>query len=182
MAYLIVLAGLIGAGKSTVVKKIMDKFDALVLNTDEIRGLNKNMKMPKDGYKADEETMKIRQETYDIMFKRAKDGLHKGKVVVLDGTFERKRWRESAKLVAEKMHVPCYIIEVVCEDEKELAKRVELRSIMNREVPPPIVAKQQREHYEKIAETEKIYTIYTGIKKDLDSQVEEVSNIIRGVQ
>ncbi len=115
---LIVVTGLPGTGKSTVAKAIAEEIDAILFRTDVIR---KSL-FPKPSYSLEEQ-----QHVYDEMFVQAHQQLKKHKSVVLDANFSKQIQRDQAVKLAEKAGVEPLILEIICQDEKLIAQRLEKR-------------------------------------------------------
>jgi predicted kinase len=179
MAYLIILAGLIGSGKSKVADIMKDDLCAAVLRTDtifrdEIRGY-KN----KQNYQDDAEIIRLKDETYAKMFEKAKVLLDKSNVI-LDATFSLKSWRDEARNLAMIKNAGYYMIEVICRDEKTLKERLDKRGEENIEAAPYSVHKGQVGKFDLIDDSEKDFTIDNSTSEEsLERQIEEIVRAIK---
>jgi predicted kinase len=114
---LIVLCGLPGVGKSTVVKKLQKQIGGKVLRTDEVR-----KRCFDDPQYTQEETYMV----YGEMFGKAGRLLQRGHKVILDGTFRSKRLRKEAKRVAERNDVSFRLVKIRC-NSRVVKSRIENR-------------------------------------------------------
>ena len=88
---LIMVCGLPGTGKTTLAKAVAERIGAVHISSDTVR-----MKMLKERTYSEEEKERV----YDFMLEEAEKELRKGKKVVLDATFYRKKLREKARETA----------------------------------------------------------------------------------
>ncbi len=138
---LIIIAGLPATGKSTLAKKLAEKINAVVLNTDVIR---KEM-LPKPKYTEEEKRL-----IYNVLFLLTKYLLMNNINVILDGTFYKRSIRRKAYEIAEKLGKKIIIIECVCNEEvvkERLIKRSKERSISDADYE---VYKKIKSQFEKI--------------------------------
>jgi predicted kinase len=71
-------------------------------------------------------------DTYEQVMKRAEGVLKKGGNVVLDATFQKKKYRKMAHHIAMKNHSTVVIVQCVCPDEvvkKRLEDRLKKKSV-----------------------------------------------------
>ena len=101
---LIILAGLPGAGKSTVAAALGRELGAMVLSTDRIRAEHGGSPSFSPAAKGG---------VYERMFARAERGLRARRSVVLDATFYLRRLRQAGAAVGRRARVPIFLIEVV---------------------------------------------------------------------
>lgn len=112
----VVVCGLPGVGKTTVARRIADRFDGEILRTDAVR---KEL-FPEPEY-TDEETEAV----YDELLERAR-AIAERDLVVLDATFARAAYRERTRRMADETGVPFRLIKVECETavvEQRIAER-----------------------------------------------------------
>lgn len=102
---LIVLCGLPGVGKSTVVSKLKDSTGGSVLRTDRIR---------KRIFDEPEYTKEETEAVYDEMVRSAEDALSEGGTVILDGTFKTLGLRDKARKAADRQNSAFRLIKVEC--------------------------------------------------------------------
>lgn len=115
---MVVLCGLPGVGKSTVVSKLEDRIGGTVFRTDRIR---------KRLFEEPEYTKEETEIVYDEMLCGAENILSDGGTVILDGTFKTLELRDKAREAAEKQNSAFRLIKVEC------AKRVVRGRIENRD-------------------------------------------------
>ena len=156
---LIIVIGLQGTGKTTVSKKVVEIFDAVLLRTDVIR-----RELFKERHYTVEETKRV----YSEMFERAEESLRERKTVVLDAMFAKRDERIQAKKVADKIGVQFQIVEVVC-SEDVIEKRIKARSGDASEATFEIYLKFKN-LFELVLE-EHITVDNSGSLKDIDTQL-----------
>lgn len=161
---LVVMHGLPGVGKSTIAKKIAESIDAELLNTNRIRKDIMKLKQ----YENPEDKMSFTDseidESYNIMFNLAKEGIRKEKDVVLDATFHKRRFIDSAKRLGKSI-----VIEVGCPEEI-IKERIEKRFKENKSdsIAGYEHYKEVRDNYfEKYEKTD----FFIDTSKDIEGQV-----------
>ncbi|MBP1658922.1 MAG: kinase, partial [Candidatus Aminicenantes bacterium] len=97
---LIILAGLPGAGKSTVAAALGRELGAMVLSTDRIRAEHGGSPSFSPAAKGG---------VYERMFARAERGLRARRSVVLDATFYLRRLRQAGAAVGRRARVPIFL-------------------------------------------------------------------------
>jgi aminoglycoside phosphotransferase family enzyme/predicted kinase len=132
---LFLVSGLSGTGKSTIARKIAVDYHAVQINTDvvrkEVAGIDQ-FERHHDQVNTGLYDPKKVDDTYEQVMKQATDVLKKGGNVVLDATFQKKKFREMARHVALKTHSTIIIIECVCPDDvvkKRLEDRLKKKSV-----------------------------------------------------
>ena len=119
-ARLVVVAGLMASGKSTVARRIAAELDAELLVADEIRREDHEHGDPAaywPGFGA---------KVYGQMFARARELLGEGRAVVLDATFRTRALRAQAAALAKELGVPFQLVECRCDESlcrQRLAER-----------------------------------------------------------
>jgi len=133
---LIIVCGLPGTGKSTLARHLSSDMRGEILRTDLIRReLFKDASLEEvlksnDPMRYDLERIFDRQESipeeyqqkiwkqkemvYDELLRRVETLLKKGKNVILDGTFYKRKLREKIYSIARKAGVPVYLVECQC--------------------------------------------------------------------
>lgn len=122
---LLIFFGQIGTGKTSVAKEVAKKLDYEFVNFDNIvwSSLDKRkIYSDKDEFLL---TLSETQQVYDSMHKKAESFLKGGKGVVLESMYFKKQ-RDEAIQLANKIKIPYFLIEVVC-DEKVIKRRLEKR-------------------------------------------------------
>lgn len=132
---LFLVAGLSGTGKSTVARKIAVDYHATQLNTDvvrkEIAGIDQ-YEQHHDHLNTGLYDPRRIDETYDQVMQRAEELLNKGQNVVLDATFQKRKYREMAQHIARKHHAACVMVHCICPDivvHKRLEDRLKKKSV-----------------------------------------------------
>jgi len=132
---LFLVSGITGTGKSTVALKIAIDYHAHQINTDVVRkelaGIDK-FERHHDKLNTGLYDPKNVDFTYEKVIEKASNLLKKGENVVLDATFQKKKYREMVRNIAEKNHVKLVIIYCTCPDEvvkKRLEQRLKKKSV-----------------------------------------------------
>ena len=114
---LVAVCGFPGVGKSTVSEYITDALGAKRLRTDAVR---------KELF--DEPTYSTAESrtVYETTFERARKCLEAGETVVVDASFSKRRYRDSATGLAVDCGVPFHLVKVDCE-ESTTVSRIERR-------------------------------------------------------
>jgi len=129
------VVGLSGTGKSTVARKIAVDYHATQINTDvvrkEIAGIDK-FEQRHDQFNTGLYDPKKIDDTYEKVMTRAAIFLKKNENVVLDATFQKKKYRDMARHVAAKYHAALVELQCVCPDDvvkKRLEDRLKKKSV-----------------------------------------------------
>jgi hypothetical protein len=132
---LFLVNGITGTGKSTVALKIAVDYHAHQINTDVIRkelaGIDK-FERHHDKLNTGLYDQKNVDFTYEKVMEKASNLLKKGENVVLDATFQKKKYREMAQHTATKNHAKLVSIRCTCPDEvvkKRLEQRLKKKSV-----------------------------------------------------
>jgi aminoglycoside phosphotransferase family enzyme/predicted kinase len=132
---LILVAGLSGTGKSTVAHKIAVDYHATEINTDVVRkeasGIDR-YEQHHDQFNTGLYDPKKIDNTYEQVMERASTFLKKGENVVLDATFQKRKYREMAHHIAGKHHAALIVIQCICPDDvikKRLDDRMRKKSV-----------------------------------------------------
>ncbi len=117
---LILTAGLMGSGKSYQARHLASRLGARVIRTDVIRkemlNINPTERHHEDfgqGIYSDD----ISRRTYDKAYELAEAEIKSSKSVILDASFKRRIERQKAAQMAQRLHIPFYVIECTCRDE-----------------------------------------------------------------
>jgi predicted kinase len=112
---LIVLSGLPGVGKTTIARELTRSLAAVYLRIDSIEQALRHAGLA------------VQAEGYAVARAVAADNLRAGQTVVADCVNPWPLTRDEWRAVAESIGIPIVEIEVVCSDEFEHRRRVELR-------------------------------------------------------
>jgi aminoglycoside phosphotransferase family enzyme/predicted kinase len=130
-----IVAGLSGTGKSTVARKIAVDYHGGQINTDvvrkEVAGINK-YERHHDRFNTGLYDPKKVDDTYEQVMLCASSWLKKGENVVLDATFQKKKYRDMAHHLAGKHHAVLITVQCVCPDavvQKRLQERLLKKSV-----------------------------------------------------
>ena len=151
---LILMAGLMGTGKSVLASLAAPRLGAAVIRTDVLRKEILNL-APTDrhhvafGQGIYGEEMSAR--TYAVAHERAAALLGSGKPVIIDASYKRAREREEALALARRLKVPLLFVECACPDDI-------VRERLERRVKDPHEASDGR------------WEIYAAQKHDYDRQ------------
>jgi hypothetical protein len=132
---LFLVSGLTGTGKSTVARKIAVDYHATQLNTDVVRkevASVDQFERHHDSFNTGLYDPKKVDETYEQVMERAAVVLKQKKNVVLDATFQKKRYREMAQHIAAKHHAILLMVQCVSPDtvvKRRLEQRVKKKSV-----------------------------------------------------
>ncbi|MGH0034967.1 MAG: AAA family ATPase [Myxococcota bacterium] len=115
---LVLVAGTVGSGKSTVARALARPGGVPVIASDVLRGrVVGDAGGPADRYSAD-----ARDRVYGAMLERARSLLLAGRPVILDATFARNAHRDAARRLAREIGADCWWVEVHCARETALAR------------------------------------------------------------
>jgi aminoglycoside phosphotransferase family enzyme/predicted kinase len=126
---LLLTAGLMGTGKSTLAADLADSLRGPVLASDVLRKELAGIPLEErreagwgEGLYAEETLERVYQE----MHRRARALLLDGQIVVLDASYRKRSWRASAAALAQELEAPFYLLECVCPEEI-VRERLQLR-------------------------------------------------------
>jgi predicted kinase len=115
-----IIGGLTGVGKSTLSLKISIDYHSHIINTDVIRkelaGINifeKHYDEVNKGLYAPDRI----DDTYDKVINKAEDILKKGGNIVLDATFQKKRYRDMARKISKENNAILIPVLCVCPED-----------------------------------------------------------------
>ena len=121
---LFIVGGLTGTGKSTLSLKISVDYRAHNINTDVVRkelaGIDK-FERHHDEIDTGLYSPERIDYTYEQVMKKSADFLKNGENVVLDATFQKKKYREMAKKIAKENNA--VLIPIQCTCPEEIAKK-----------------------------------------------------------
>ncbi|MBI2857056.1 MAG: AAA family ATPase, partial [Chloroflexi bacterium] len=132
---LVIMAGLVGTGKTTVAEAIARRTGATVVSTDVVRKALAGVPATEhrlDGFESGMYSREFTRRTYHEAFREARRHLEQGRSVIVDATFldpaERARARElAAEMSARFMAVECVLPEQVV--RPRLEKRISEPSV-----------------------------------------------------
>lgn len=126
----IVVAGKIASGKSSLASALAMRTGAVVINSDRTRKMMEGVEVTEhlfDAPGAGAYTEDRTEATYAELFRRAEAVLKSGRPVILDASFARQRHREGAREVARRLRVPFAFVE--CRVSRaEAMRRLEQRA------------------------------------------------------
>jgi predicted kinase len=121
--------GLMGTGKSRLAQMVGERLGRPVINSDTTRkqlaGIDPTTKVHVD-FEAGLYDPEMSARTYAEMRRRTIEFLHKGKDVILDGSYKRIDEREALVHAAKEAGGRALLIQVTC-DEAEVRRRLEAR-------------------------------------------------------
>jgi len=132
---LFAISGLTGTGKSTMSLKISIDYHAQCISTDitrkELVGIDKFEKHHND-INTGLYSLEKMDNTYEKVMEKASNLLNKGENVVLDATFQKKKYREMARKIAEKNKAILITIQCICPEnivKKWLEARLKKKTV-----------------------------------------------------
>ena len=114
---LILITGLPATGKSHFAKDLALVLSAKHLNTDYVRKKFRMVDYSEAG----------KNKVYAKLFEIAKSHISKNEHVIVDGTFSKRVFRDSAYFLARETGTPIYLIECVCNNYGLIQQRYEHR-------------------------------------------------------
>ena len=153
---LLLTAGLVGAGKSSLARDLAGPLEAEVLTSDVIRKEMAGIPVTERQFTPwgtglyTEESI---EDTYAELHRRAEDGLQRGRAVVLDASYRKRAWREAALDIARRADAPALVLECVAPEE-DVRARLERRSRRRRDPSDGRweIYAQQKAAYEPLTE------------------------------
>jgi len=145
---LVVVAGVVGTGKSTVAGRLADAVGGVVIASDRVRKALRGLE-PTDrgGAAAGLYAEGEKDAVYAALLDRAEPVLESGRVAVLDATYARERHRSAVLELASRYEVPMWILETRCDAETAI-ERLALRQASGRDpsdAGPALHARSGRE-------------------------------------
>ena len=163
--FLFIVTGLTGTGKSTVALKIAVDYHAHQINTDVVRkelaGMDQ-FERHHDQFNTGLYDPKNIDGTYEKVMEKASGLLNKGENVVVDATFQKKKYRDMAHKVAKENKAIYIMIRCVCPDivvKKRLDERVKQKSISDGRWE---IYQHQKETFEPFTSTESFLEMDTS--------------------
>ncbi|MBN1381706.1 MAG: AAA family ATPase [Deltaproteobacteria bacterium] len=153
---LILMAGLMGTGKSALARKLASRLGADIIRSDVLRKemlrIDPTERHPDafgQGIYADD----ISQQTYDKALEAALAKLRTGRSVIIDASFKKRSERLNAYQAAKRLPVPFFVIECRCPD-------------------PVIKERLERRAAKKSEASDGRWEIYAAQKNDFDEIIE----------
>ena len=118
-----VFCGLPASGKSTLARRVAKALFMPLFASDTVR--KREADFPHDGvtaFNSGAYRPVLRSRVYAGLFNLAQDEIRKGRSVVLDATFSKAQWRESAVRLAEDQKAGLIFVECVCDPETMRAR------------------------------------------------------------
>jgi predicted kinase len=128
---LVLIAGVVGTGKSTVAGILADALDGVIVATDRVRRHQSGLEpgeRPDATKRAQMYDASEKQRVYEGLLERAKPVVVSGRATVLDGTFSRRVDRQRARRLAREWGARVFLVEARCSAEvalNRLARRAE---------------------------------------------------------
>jgi hypothetical protein len=171
---LIMVMGLPGVGKTYLAQHLADRIGGYHLCTDIIRKEITNTPIethrfegPGKGIYASE----VSQRTYNEMYRRTENFLAQGKTAIIDATFSLEKSRNIARAIAEKHHVPLYIINCTCPEKVVLYRMHKRKSEFSLSDATPEIYYRMKGYFEKIKGNKNYLEVNTArqpINRSLD--------------
>jgi hypothetical protein len=162
---LIVVSGLTGTGKSTVAQKLAVDYSAQQINTDAVRkqhaGIEK-FERHHDQFNTGLYSPDKIDETYKQVVQLGASYLKKKKNVVLDATFQKKKYRDMVRSIATKHHAVLVMIHCACPDtvvKQRLEQRLKEKSVSDGRWE---IYLEQQKTFEPFSSNEPFITIDTS--------------------
>ncbi len=182
---LIIMSGLTGTGKSSIVSKAASYLGAQVIRSDAIRKEFVNIPKSehrfeeyKQGIYANEITEKIYQKALQI----AANILKKGYSVIIDASFKKRKYRNQAYETALNLNTDFFVIECTCPSDI-VRKRLDWRLQDSTEISNGHweIYKKQKMEFEQLDELSKKHHIILDCSKNLDENVSQMIQQIKRI-
>ena len=175
---LIIFAGLIGTGKSTLSKTLSKKLDIPIISSDIVRKELSGISPTEHKYEDFEKgiySKEFTDKTYKEIFKKAEEFLMKGSSVIIDASFKKKSQRKMILDLAVEMGIRYFIIETICKDE-EIKKRLNYRLKSKRATSDGRleIYDKQKKDFDAINEIDRDSHIIIDTTKPIDVCIEKI--------
>src|SRR3989338_191821 len=175
---LIIFAGLIGTGKSTLSKTLSKKLDIPIISSDIVRKELSGISPTEHKYEDFEKgiySKEFTDKTYKEIFKKAEEFLMKGSSVIIDASFKKKSQRKMILDLAVEMGIRYFIIETICKDE-EIKKRLNYRLKSKRATSDGRleIYDKQKKDFDVINEIDRDSHIIIDTTKPIDVCIEKI--------
>lgn len=128
---LYVCCGLPASGKSYLARTLADALDLVLIQSDRLRKEREGIAAEKPvivSYNEGLYRLERRQYVYAAMLAAAQDELRRGRSVILDASFSRRRWREDARQLATDCDTNLIVLECAC-DADGIRERLRQRDL-----------------------------------------------------
>ncbi|MBE9547599.1 MAG: AAA family ATPase [Proteobacteria bacterium] len=182
---LILIAGLMGCGKSVLAENIAPRLGAGIIRSDivrkEMQGISSTERHYEDfgkGIYSDD----VSRKTYERALDLAEEKLREGKSVIIDASYKRRDERVKAYDAAARLNADFFVIECVCAEEI-IRKRLDSRMVDAGEISDGRweIFQAQKEDFDKITEVPERFhiTIDTSStpEESAHTAIELISNI-----
>ena len=179
---LIVMCGLMGAGKSFIAKKLAGRTGATLIRSDvarkQILGLQVSDRRQED-YDQGIYSPNVTQDTYSYMFEQASGILGQGASVIIDASFASRDYREMARKTADLNHARFALIYVTAPDNV-IRDRLTLRELDPNEPSDGRweLFHEQKSHFQEIQPSES--TDLNTYESSRHSET-ELGNLVRNI-
>jgi predicted kinase len=129
---LIVVFGLIGAGKSTLAHALSEELSCGVVSSDSVRKEIMGIKPTEriyEGFDKGIYSRDVTDITYREILNRGRRAVELGKIVILDASFSKREFRELVLREAEALGVPFYFIETRASEENIKKRLIEREKV-----------------------------------------------------
>jgi aminoglycoside phosphotransferase family enzyme/predicted kinase len=180
---LLIMAGLVGTGKTTVVEALSRSLGMNVISSDVVRkGLAgiPSTERRFEPFSAGIYSEEFSKKTYDEMFARAGELLSKGQSVILDASFKKRQDRLQAKKLADEANADFSVIECILDRDavkKRLERRVKEGSVSDGRWE---IYEQQKQDFDEITEFPPEQHIVLDTSQPMSNIVKIVSEKIYG--
>ena len=180
---LILMAGLMGTGKSNLAKRIASRLGAFIIQTDTIRKEILNIPPTDHHYEAFGNGIyasDMTQLTYEKAVEVASEKLKEGKPVIIDASFKNRNERARASEVAKKLGSDFFVIECVCREDI-IKQRLESRISEKGEASDGRweIFQAQKETFETITEVPEGSHIVIDTSASLEECARKVIEVIK---
>jgi aminoglycoside phosphotransferase family enzyme len=154
---LIIMAGLVGTGKSVVAASLGEATGATVVRSDEARKKLAGILPGEHRYEDYEKGIyseEFTNKTYNELLKEASEVLGEGRSIILDASYKSRAERERATAQAREKGARFFIVECVCEEEvvrARLKKRMGEKEVSDGRWE---TYERQKKEFEEITENE----------------------------
>lgn len=181
-AFLVVVCGLIGTGKSTLSAGLAERIGFKVLRSDELRKGVAGLDKKEHNYEPFGEGIYSREffdATYEALFEKACSLLEKGDGLILDASFKKEKYRSEARKIAHSFKTPFLLIECRCSDEV-IKERLDIREREGVDISDgrwPVFLKQKND-FESITEISEKEHLIINTHKALEDNLKEILRVM----